>query len=151
MQSAVYCMNQGVQGKFIATPTSHARVWLCMYTNTPKYILYRLMQLTAVPSNTIQFTTSTFQAVLITDGSASYAVFIYDCGGMEWGGATIGWARTGTAYADHPLSGSSSASIGCKYSTISSAIIFRLETNCKCVLFTETLFCVCDRPQCIVS
>ena len=106
----------------------------------PPSTYYRLMQLTSVPSNTIQFTTSTFQAVLITDGSVSYAVFIYDCGGMEWGGATIGWAQSSTVYADHPLSGSSSASIGCRYSTISSAIIFRLETECKCVLF-NTFVC----------
>ena len=36
------------------------------------------------------------QCVLISDGSAvygydSYAVFIYECGGMTLNGATIGW------------------------------------------------------------
>ena len=69
---------------------------------------------------------STFQAVLITDGSSSYAVFIYDCGGMEWGGATIGWAETGFYYEKHYLSGSRSASIGCKYSSNFSAVIYRI-------------------------
>ena len=38
----------------------------------------------------IQSTTNTFQGVLISDGSSSYAVFIYDCLKMNWGGGVIG-------------------------------------------------------------
>ena len=74
-----------------------------------------------------QFTTSTFQAVLITDGSASYAVFIYDCGGMEWDGAIIGWAKSSTLYEKHTLSGFSSDEIGCRYSSSYSAVIYRVD------------------------
>ena len=75
----------------------------------------------------IQFITSTFQAVLITDGSASYAVFIYDCGGMEWDGAIIGWAKSSTLYEKHTLSGFSSDDIGCRYSSSYSAVIYRVD------------------------
>ena len=71
-----------------------------------------------------QFATSTFQAVLITDGYDSYAVFIYQCGGMEWGGATIGWSYSENLYEEHRLSGASSNDIGCSYSSTSSAIIY---------------------------
>ena len=42
----------------------------------------------------LQSIISSFQAVLATDGQVSYAVFIYECGSMNWGGATIGWADT---------------------------------------------------------
>jgi hypothetical protein len=68
---------------------------------------------------------STFQAVLITDGYDSYAVFIYQCGGMEWGGATIGWGYSRDLYEEHYLSEASySNDIGCRYSSTSSAIIY---------------------------
>ena len=77
-----------------------------------------------------QYTTVRFQAVLITDGTSSYAVFIYDCGGMEWGGAEIGWQYNSSLYREHYLSGSSSASIGCQYSSTYSAIVYRLDRKC---------------------
>ena len=79
-----------------------------------------------------QFDTSTFQAILITDNYDTYAVFIYECGGMEWSGATIGWSQSSSVYRTHPLSGSSNSDeIGCRYSFISSAVIFRLEYDCE--------------------
>ena len=71
--------------------------------------------------------TSTFQAVLITDGFSSYAVFIYQCGGMGWGGAEIGWQASKADSDKHELSGEDSADIGCRYSDESSAVVFRLE------------------------
>ena len=75
-----------------------------------------------------QFATSTFEAVLITDGSSSYAVFIYECGGMEWGGATIGWADTSSLYEKHSLSGlSTSSNIGCTNSNFYSLLAYRLD------------------------
>ena len=77
----------------------------------------------------MQFTTSTFQCVLITDGSASYAVFIYDCGGMEWGGAEIGWQATSSLYQKHNLSGYYSTDVGCAYSSSYSAIVYRLDSK----------------------
>ena len=78
----------------------------------------------------MQLSTSTFQAVLITDGSASYAVFIYECGGMGWGGAVIGWADSETAYERHPLSGDFfSTNVGCEFSFSYSALLYRIGTE----------------------
>ena len=57
----------------------------------------------------IQSTTNTFQGVLISDGSSSYAVFIYDCLKMNWGGGVIGWQQNTTQYASHSASGQSSS------------------------------------------
>ena len=56
--------------------------------------------------------TNTFQAIAITDGSQSYAVYTYRCGDLGWsGGATIGYngGPVGNFYANHPLSGTTSA------------------------------------------
>ena len=53
-------------------------------------------------------------------------MFIYECGEMEWGGATIGWADSSSIYEEHYLSGTQSASIGCEYSSSYSAIVYRL-------------------------
>ena len=51
--------------------------------------------------------TNTFQAIVITSGVESYAVFTYQCGTMEWsGGATIGFNANNTYFANHRLSGS---------------------------------------------
>ena len=75
-----------------------------------------------------QSSTSTFQGILITDGSSSYAVFIYECGGMEWGGAAIGWQASTSQYNSHSLSGlSSSYTVGCLYSSSYSAIVYTLH------------------------
>ena len=46
---------------------------------------------------------------------------------MEWGGATIGWAASSSIYEKHSLSGSSSASIGCRYSSSHSAVLYKLS------------------------
>ena len=80
---------------------------------------------TFLPSH-FQYSSSTFQTVLITDGSASYAVLIYDCGRLGWTGATIGWSSTGSVYEEHPLSGSNSVDIDCEYSDHFSAVVYRL-------------------------
>ncbi|CAI8021011.1 hypothetical protein GBAR_LOCUS12499, partial [Geodia barretti] len=69
--------------------------------------------------------TNTFQAVLITDGSASYAVFIYQCGELRWGGATIGWAYSRSIYEKNSDSGIDSTSIACVHN--STAIVYRLD------------------------
>ena len=80
-----------------------------------------------------QFITNTFQGILITDGADSYAVFIYVCGGMEWGGGEIGWQDSSSDYASHYLSGSSiSNDIGCLYSSSYSAVVFRLDSKFAC-------------------
>ena len=47
-----------------------------------------------------------FQAILITNGSQSYAVFTYKCGEMRWSGqATIGFGFSGNIFKHFPLSG----------------------------------------------
>ena len=82
----------------------------------------------------LQSTTNTFQGILITDGTDSYAVFIYECGGMEWGGGEIGWRDGSSKQVSHPLSGSSNSNdIGCLYSETYSAIVYRLR--CKCLYY----------------
>ena len=60
--------------------------------------------------------TNTFQAIAITDGSQSYAVYTYRCGHLEWsGGATIGYngGPVGNFYANHPFSGLNAKNIAC--------------------------------------
>ena len=76
----------------------------------------------------IQYTTNTFQGVLITNGSSSYAVFIYKCGSMEWGGGVIGWQEGSSQYNSHYLSGDSDSNdIGCLYSYNYSAVVFKID------------------------
>ena len=70
--------------------------------------------------------TNTFQGVVITDGSQSYAVFIYKCGLLQWSGldrfyrhAVIGYNMKGQ-FMNHPFSG------------------FGVATNVACVNSPET-------------
>ena len=72
---------------------------------------------------------NTFQGILIADDfSTSYAVFIYECGGMDWGGATIGWQYNTSDYESHYLSREAKNNeIGCLYSSTYSAIFYRLS------------------------
>ena len=51
-----------------------------------------------------QYDKNRFQGILITDGYHSYAVFIYQCGSMEWGGGVIGWQASTLQYASYYLS-----------------------------------------------
>ena len=78
---------------------------------------------------------NSYQAVLITDGQASYAVFTYKCGMLEWSAnATIGFNTDGTLYRNHYLSGSSSAvNIACLNSLDSpwSSVVYQL---CKSII-----------------
>ena len=64
------------------------------------------------------FQANTYQAVVITDGSESYAVFTYMCDLMQWSGLyrypTIGFRAAGTLFSNHPLTGQEEAnSIDC--------------------------------------
>ena len=93
----------------------------------------------------LQSTTSTFQTVLITDGSSSYAVFIYECGRMEWGGATIGWSETHDSIREtHSLSGRDSSDIGCTNSNSYSFVIYNLHSKCCLArfLYKQSLLCM---------
>ncbi len=76
--------------------------------------------------------TNSYQAVLITDGQASYAVFTYKCGELQWSGnATIGFYTDGKFYQNHFLSGTIGAKdIACLNSPDSSRsnIVYQLCT-----------------------
>ncbi len=61
---------------------------------------------------------NTFQAIAISNGAESYALFTYKCGEMEWSGqAVIGYngGSLSDYYFNHPLSGSDDAqTIACQ-------------------------------------
>ena len=73
-----------------------------VHVKKPVFISYLIIY-------SIQSTTNTFQGIVISDGSSSYAVFIYNCTNMEWGGGVIGWQQSTLQYASHYASGQSSA------------------------------------------
>ena len=84
---------------------------------------------------------NTFQAIAITDGSQSYAVYTYRCGGLEWsGGATIGYngGSVGDFYANHPLSGGSASSVACLNSGVTewSNVVYNI--SCDVCIPTES-------------
>ena len=82
----------------------------------------------------LQVITSTFQGILITDGFNSYAVFIYECGGMEWSRGEIGWRDGSSEQVSHSLSDRyNSDDIGCLYSNTYSAVVYRLHCKYACV------------------
>ena len=56
---------------------------------------------------------------------------------MEWGGAEIGWQYSSSLYREHSYSESSSALLGCLYSSTYSATVFRLD--CKSLYDIVTL------------
>ena len=54
----------------------------------------------------IYFQINTFQGIVITDGTTSFAVFTYKCGDLNWGsGATIGFSAAGDLFANHEFTG----------------------------------------------
>lgn len=63
--------------------------------------------------------TNTFQAITISDGTKSYAVFTYQCSMIQWSGsATIGFNAAGSFYSNHPYSGTiNTDAIDCTNST----------------------------------
>ena len=79
----------------------------------------------------IQSTTNSFQGILISDGSSSYAVFIYDCTNMEWGGGVIGWQQSTTRYASHSASRQSSSNEAvCDYQSSSfTSLVYRVDSG----------------------
>ena len=61
-----------------------------------------------------QLQTNSFQGILITDGSTSYAVFTYRCGYMGWSDEpTLIGFRTGSYYTTNSFSGNSANDIAC--------------------------------------
>ncbi len=58
---------------------------------------------------------NTLQAVLITNGTASYAVFTYQCGSIGWArsSAVIGYNAAGLVFDNHPMSGQGAMALAC--------------------------------------
>ena len=54
----------------------------------------------------MQTDTNTFQAVLATDGTRSYAIYTYECGKLNWVHyfAAIGFSASPDFFDEHPLS-----------------------------------------------
>ena len=108
-----------------------------------------------IAMNILQLTTNTFQGVIITDGSTSYAVFLYHCPSMEWSGnAVIGWQASSFYYRNHPLSGTSDAKqVACLNTTTSSynAVVFKLSSVSKLepVHVTAYMYSICLSALCI--
>ena len=51
---------------------------------------------------------------MATDGTNSFAVFIYKCGDLKWnGGATIGYGASSEMFSNHRLSETKPTSIAC--------------------------------------
>ena len=60
---------------------------------------------------------NSYQAVLITDGERSYALFLYHCDLLISGGAGIGYFASGNFFENHPLAKSArSDSVACSNS-----------------------------------
>ena len=63
-----------------------------------------------VTQNTMISQVNTWQGLVVTDGTNSYAVFTYRCGDMTWAyNPTIGFNAAGSSFANHPNTGSSNA------------------------------------------
>jgi hypothetical protein len=70
---------------------------------------------------------NTFQAILITDGTYSYAIFTYQCGLMGWdNGATVGYTAAGNPFENNDPSSSDVACLNLPDSDVSNTI-FRLS------------------------
>ena len=70
---------------------------------------------------------NTFQVILITDGTYSYTVFIYQCGLMGWdNGATIGFNAASETFANHNPSTSAVACLNEQDSDWSN-VLYRLS------------------------
>lgn len=53
---------------------------------------------------------NTFQGIVVTNGTKSYAIYTYHCNDLEWSdGSVIGFNAGGRYYTNHPLSDSISA------------------------------------------
>ena len=93
--------------------------WMLMvnYMRVPPFLSVSICSKTKVSFVTFidltllqSFPTNTFQAVLITNGTNSYAVFTYECPEVQWGNyATIGFNAGGTYFENHEFSGSTDA------------------------------------------
>ena len=81
----------------------------------------------------LQSFTNRFQGVLITNGTDSYAVFLYNCNDMDWNGrAKIGWQANPVFYDSHRMSGTTNVGdVACINTpvTFSSTVFFKISGN----------------------
>ena len=76
---------------------------------------------------------NTFQGIVITNSSKTYAVYTYHCDDVQWSdGSVIGFNAGGSYYANHPLSDSIEArDIDCVHSPGSewNNVVYDLNPN----------------------
>ena len=73
---------------------------------------------------------NTFETILITDGTYSYAIFTYQCGLMEWdNGATIGFKASGNFYENNFPSSAEVACLNSPESQYSNVIYLLSEES----------------------
>ncbi|CAI8046629.1 Vitellogenin receptor [Geodia barretti] len=96
--------------------------------------------------------TNSFQAIIITDNIATYAVFIYECGGMEWGGGVIGWQARDYKYESHNFTEEShSNEIGCLGFSNYSSLVYRIShpvCDSTSFLCEDSLRCIATDSLC---
>ena len=70
---------------------------------------------------------NTFQAILISDGTYTYVIFVYFCGLLEWGSPTIGYNAAGGSFSNFETS---SVQVACLNQPLSdwSNVVYRLST-----------------------
>jgi len=71
---------------------------------------------------------NTYQAVLATDGTSSYAIFTYRCGDINWArSSSIGYNAPGGIFLNHPLAGGpGAANIDCSGSQTWTNLLYNL-------------------------
>lgn len=77
---------------------------------------------------------NTYQGLIITNGTKTYAVFTYQCGYLNWAGeATIGFNAAAEYYANHPLASLTTSNlIACVHTGVGSDwnnVIYDLVPN----------------------
>ena len=74
-----------------------------------------------------------FQGVIITDGSTTFAAFLYSCPNIKWSGlfnkAQVGWQATDSHFRTHPLSGTVNVNeVAClNNASIYTTLLFKLS------------------------
>ena len=66
------------------------------------------------PPYTVLSQNNSFNALVVTDGNQSYAVFVYKCGAINWGDYfAIGFKASGIFYENYDLGDHNVTDIGC--------------------------------------
>ena len=108
-----YCIQN-----IIIHSTNNSGIW--KYTSPPftRFVLFF-------------FQSNTYQAALVTDGSATYTVYIYECGELMSMGGRIGYFINSNNFLEHPLSMAGRAQdIACENQPLSplNNVVYRLSS-----------------------